>query len=372
MITFVRIWPFVCALICLAGLLLAQPDPVKEEVFGQLEGQDVKLYTLRNAKGMVVKVMNYGAIITEIHAADRQGGFANVVLGSDSFEPYAKGHPAAAAVIGRFANRIAKARFVLDGAEYGLPANNGANHIHGGIRNFAKVLWKSTIPKPAATGERSVRLEYRSVDGEEGFPGNLDVSVTYTLTDNNELRLDYEARTDKPTVLNLTNHAYFNLAGSGDVLGHEVWVGADRYTPADTERIPTGEIAPVNGTPLDFTKPTVVGLRIDQLKPDPGGYDHNFVLPESRKPGSVIARVYEPKSGRVMEVSTTQPGVQLYTGNHIRNFVGVAGAAFGRHGGICLETHHFPDSPNQPQFPSTTLRPGEVFSSSTTYRFSSR
>ncbi|HXK61956.1 MAG TPA: galactose-1-epimerase, partial [Acidobacteriota bacterium] len=332
---------------------------VAEEVFGWLEDKEVKRYTLRNAKGMVVKLMNYGATITELHVADRAGDFANVVLGSDTFDAYAKGHPAAAAVIGCFANRIAGARFVLDGKEYRLPANAGRHHIHGGTKNFSKVIWDTDLPKPRTKGERSVRFKYRSPDGEEGFPGNLEVSVVYTLTDDNELRLDYEARTDRPTVLNLTNHAYFNLAGAGDVLGHELWLAADRYTPADSERIPTGEIASVTGTPLDFTKSTSIGARIDQLKPNPGGYDHNFVLPESRKEGAVVARVYEPKSGRVLEVSTTEPGLQLYTGNHIRRFTGAGGATFGRHGGLCLETQHFPDSPNKPQFPDTTLRPGD-------------
>jgi len=348
-----------------------------EHRFGEIDGEEVKVYTLLNDNGMIVRVINYGATITEIRVPDRDGRIANVVLGSDTFEPYAKGHPGAAAVIGRFANRIAKARFSLDGVEYRLPANSGANHIHGGRKNFSKVVWKGQGLKPE---DRSyiegnwcgVRFRYRSPDGEEGFPGNLDVTVTYTLTGKNELLLDYEARTDKPTVVNLTNHAYFNLAGSGDVLNHQLWLAAEQYTPADEERIPTGEVASVKGTPLDFTTPATVGQRIDQLKPNPGGYDHNYVLPEAARRGGVIARLYEPSSGRLMEVTTTQPGVQLYTGNHVRDFVGVGGARFGRHGGLCLETQHFPDSPNKRQFPTTTLRPGEVFKSSTTYRFSTR
>ncbi len=341
-----------------------------EEAFGQIDGAQVKRYTLLNDHGMVVKVVNYGATITELRVPDRDGNIANIVLGSDTFEPYAKRHPAAASVVGRFANRIAKARFFLDGTEYRLAANSGPNHIHGGRRNFTMVVWKSEAVRLAEGS--AVRLNYRSPDGEEGYPGNLDVSVTYTLTDNNELRLDYEARTDKPTVVNLTNHAYFNLAGAGDVLNHQLWLAAEQYTPTDQERIPSGEIASVKGTPLDFTTPATIGARIDQLKPRPGGYDHNYVLPEAARQGAVFARVYEPKSGRVMEVTTTEPGVQLYTGNHVRDFVGVNGSRFGPHGGVCLETQHYPDSPNKPQFPTTTLRPGEVFRSSTTFRFSSR
>lgn len=326
------------ALLLLTGLAFSQTPGrgvvrvPTEEPFGQIDGKEVKRYTLLNDHGMVVKIMNYGATITELRVPDRDENTANVLLGSESFEPYTKRHPAAASVIGRFANRIAKARFMLDGTEYQLTANSGANHIHGGRRNFAMVVWKSEIV-PTSKGP-AVRLNYRSVDGEEGFPGNLDVTVTYTLSgDNNELRLDYEAGTDKPTVVNLTNHAYFNLAGSGDVLNHELWLSAGHYTPTDQERIPTGEIASVKGTPLDFTTPATIGARIDQLKPDPGGYDHNYVLSEAARNGAVFARVYEPKSGRLMEVVTTQPGVQLYTANHLRDFAGVDGVRFGRQGG---------------------------------------
>jgi len=348
-----------------------------EHTFGEIDGTEVKLYTLVGEHGMIVRVMNYGATITEIRVPDRDENIANVVLGSDTLEPYARGHPAAAAVIGRFANRIAKARFMLDCTEYRLAANSGANHIHGGRKNFSKVVWKGEGLLPGDrpfldVGWSAVRFRYRSPDGEEGFPGNLDVTVTYTLTDNNELHLDYEARTDKPTVVNLTNHAYFNLAGSGDVLNHELWLAADQYTPADQERIPTGEIASVKGTPLDFTTPATLGARIDQLKPNPGGYDHNYVLPKAARNGAVFARLYEPNTGRLMEVTTTEPGVQLYTGNHVRDFVGVGGARFGPHGGVCLETQHYPDSPNKPQFPTTILRPGQVFRSRTIYRFSTR
>jgi aldose 1-epimerase len=343
---------------------------VTTETWGQMpDGRPVQRFTLTNRSGMTVRLINLGAIITEIRVPDRRGHFTNVVLGSDRFDPYLNGHPAAAAVIGRFANRIAGARFTLDGTEYKLAANNGPNHIHGGPNNFSRALWMADTPA-AATGESAVRFTYRSPDGEEGYPGNLTVTVTYTLTDDNTLRLDYTAETDKPTVVNLTNHAYFNLAGTGGVLDHLLWLAATEYTPTDEQLIPTGEIAPVKGTPLDFTRPTTVGARVEQLKPRLTGYDHNFVLGavEAATP-KVIARVTHATSGRVMEVATTQPGVQLYTGNHLREFVGTDGAVFGRYAGLCLETQHFPDSPNKPQFPSTVLRPGQTFRSTTTFQF---
>jgi len=347
------------------------PQVVQSNFGTTTDGTAVKLFTLTNSRGMIVKVMNYGAIITEIRVPDRQGRLANVVLGSSTFEAY-KSHPAAAAVIGRFANRIAKARFTLDGIEYKLAANSGGNHIHGGNRNFSRMIWLAKVLPPKA-GQCGVIFTYLSKDGEEGYPGNLTTSVTYTLTDKNELRLEYEADTDKPTVVNLTNHAYFNLAGSGDSLGHELWISAKEYTPTDDQLIPTGEFAPVTGTPLDFTIPTLIGARIAQLKPRPGGYDHNYVLAkESRTEPVLFARAYEPKTGRVMEVSTTEPGVQLYTGNHVRDFVGTDGVKFGAHGGFCLETQHYPDSPNKPGFPSSIVRPGKPFRSATVFTFSVR
>ena len=333
---------------------------LEEQEFGKTqEGAVVKLFTLRNAKGVSAKVMTYGAIITEIKVPDRHGAMTNVVLGAADFDQYRKGFPAAAAVIGRVANRIAGARFSLDGVEYKLAANNGPNHLHGGRKGFAQVVWQSQA-LPAGQHEAAVQFAYLSKDGEEGYPGNLTVRVTYTLTDDNELRLDYEATTDKATPVNLTNHAYFNLAGSGDVLDHELWLAADRYTPADDQLIPTGEIAGVKGTPLDFTTPTRIGARIDQLKPKPGGYDHNFVLDSDAKSLVLTARASEPRSGRVMEVRTTEPGVQLYTGNHLR------------HGGFCLETQHYPDSVNRPTFPSTILRPGQTFKSTSSFAFSAK
>lgn len=364
---------------CVAALLTAFAQAadtpfqrIEERDFGRTEdGQTVRLFTLRNTHGLVVKVMNYGATVTELHVPDRQGQFTNVVLGSDQLEPYLKGHPAAASVIGRFANRIAKARFTLDGVAYQLAANNGPNHLHGGKRNFARVLWQAE-KVPARAGAAAVRFTYLSKDGEEGYPGNLTVSVTYTLTDDNELRLDYEARTDQATVVNLTNHGYFNLAGHGDVLGHELWLAAERYTPADDAMLPTGALAPVQGTPLDFTQPTTIGARIEQLKPRPGGYDHNYVLrPDGQRPVR-FARVTDPQSGRVLEASTTEPGVQLYTANHFRSFTGAGGAKFGPHAGFCLETQHYPDSPNQPAFPSAVVRPDRAFASTTVFKFSAK
>jgi len=334
-----------------------QSKRMAETEFGKMpDGTAVKQFTLHNAKGMVAKIISYGATITELQAADRNGALTNVVLGAATLEEYLKGVNAAS-VIGRVANRIAKARFTLDGLEYHLAANNGPNHLHGGRVGYAKVVWEAKA-LPPRNGEGSIQLTYQSKDGEEGYPGNLHVQVTYTLTDDNELRIEYEAKTDRATPVNLTNHAYFNLAGQGDVLDHELWLAADRYTPADEELIPTGQIAEVKGTPLDFTKPARIGARIEQLKPKPGGYDHNFVINNGGKSLVLAARVAEPKSGRVMEVRTTEPGVQLYTGNHLK------------HGALCLETQHFPDSVNQPKFPSTILRPGQTFSSATVFAFS--
>jgi aldose 1-epimerase len=346
---------------------------VTAQPFGKTpEGAEVTLFTLRNQHGMVVKVINYGAIITEVQVPDRTGKTANVVLGAETFDAYMKGFPAPAAVIGRVANRIAKARFTLDGVEYKLAANSGPNHIHGGRKGFAQVLWEAA-PLPDSEHDGGVQFTYLSRDGEEGYPGNLTASVTYRLTDDNELRLEYQARTDKPTVVNLTNHVYFNLAGAGDILDHELWLATNRYTPADEELIPTGEIASVLGTPLDFTKPIAIGARIEQLKPRVNGYDHNYVLPTDSRSPVLCARARDPKSGRTLEVLTTQPGVQLYTGNHLHSVVGTGGVNFGaNHPAFCLETQHFPDSIHHPNFPSTVLRPSEAFQSTTVFKFSAK
>jgi aldose 1-epimerase len=338
---------------------------LEEREFGKMpNGTAVRLFTLRNAGGMSAKFMTYGAILTELRVPDRHGVVTNVVMGADTFEQYLKGFRAPASIMGRVANRIAGARFTLDGVEYKLAANNGPNHIHG---VFDKRVWEAKA-LPPGEGRTAVQLTYLSQDGEDGYPGNVTVKLTYTLTDDNVLRLDYEAATDRATPINLTSHAYFNLAGGGDVLDHELWLAAARYTPTDDALIPTGQIATVKGTPLDFTKPARIGARIEQLNPKLGGYDHNFildgehgegeaVLPGNGKPLVLAARVREPESGRVMEVRTTEPAVQLYTGNHLK------------HAALCLETQHYPDSVNHPDFPSTILRPGQTFSSTTTFAF---
>lgn len=357
---------------CAAVKEASEKTKIEQREWGKTpDGTGVRLYTLSNGKGAIAKVMTYGAILTELRVPDRNGKFENVVLGFDNLDQYLQGSPAAA-VIGRVGNRIAKGKFTLDGKDYTLAANNGLNHLHGGRKGFDKMVWSSKA-LPTTAHEAAVELTYLSKDGEEGYPGNLAVTVTYTLTDSNELRIDYAATTDKATPVNLTNHAYFNLAGSGDVLGHELMLTADRYTLADDALIPTGEIAAVKGTPLDFTKPMTIGARIEQLKPRLGGYDHNFVLNSGGKSLALAARVSEPRTGRVMEVLTTEPGVQLYTANHLDGkLTGTGGVSYLRHSALCLETQHFPDSVNHPKFPSTILRPGQTFKSTTAFRFATR
>lgn len=362
--------------VLLLTLLHANAQPltrIEEREFGKTpDGRSVQIFTLRNAKGMTARVMTYGAALTELQVPDRAGALTNVVLGAENLEQYLNGFPATAAVIGRVANRIAGARFTLDGVEYKLNANNGQNHIHGGRKGFAQVLWQGRA-LPPSEHSAGVRLTYLSKDGEEGYPGNLTVSVTYTLTDDNELRLDYEATTDKATPVNLSNHAYFNLAGFGQVHDQELWLAADRYTLMDEQLIPTGETASVAGTPLDFTKSTPVGARIDQFKPKLNGYDHNLVL--KNEDGSLLlaARLTDLKSGRVLEMRTTQPALQLYTANHLNGKqAGIGGVFYPQHGGVCLETQHYPDSVHQPKFPSTILRPGKTFKNTTVFAFSNK
>jgi len=344
---------------------------IEERSFGNTpDGKEVRLYVLSNGNGMVAKISSYGPILTELEVPDRQGHAANVVLGFDNLAQYLQGHPGFGATIGRVANRIGKARFTLDGVEYKLAVNNGPNHLHGGIKGFDKMVWET---KSVVTNENEASVEffYLSKDGEENYPGNLSVTVTFTLTRDNALRIHYRAKTDKATPVNLTNHSYFNLAGVGDVLNHSVTIFADRYTPGDDTLIPTGEIAAVAGTPLDFRTPHLVGERIDHLKPNPGGYDHNYVLNAGGKSLALAARVTEPTTGRVMEVSTTEPGVQLYTGNFLDGKLkGLGGVQYVRHSGLCLETQHFPDAINKPNFPSVVLRPGQTFDSTTVYKFS--
>lgn len=328
---------------------------VEQADFGKTkDGSAVKLITLRNGKGMSAEIISYGAIIKELRAPDRNGEFANVVLTADSLEKYQRFN-GAAAIIGRVVNRIEGAQFELDGATYQLAVNEGKNNIHGGRKGFAQSVW-TVETAPVKEKESSVKLTYLSADGEEGFPGNLRTSVTYTLTDNDELRLDYEAETDKPTIANLTNHAYFNLAGGGSCLDHLLWIGSERYTAARADSMPTGEILSLKGTPMDFSEPTRIGDRIEQLKPSMSGYDHNYILSEDRGL-KLAARLTDPKSGRVMEVRTTQPAIQLYTGNHLA------------HTAVCLETQHYPDAIHHPNFPSIVLRPGTPLRETTVFTF---
>ncbi len=342
---------------------------LSKSVFGRLPGgSKAHLYTLENANGMRVSITNYGGIITELHVPDRQGTLADVVLGFDNLDQYLGEHPYFGATIGRVANRIAQGRFALDGKSYQLAINNGPNHLHGGLRGFDKVLWKATPIKNSG-----VKLSYSSPDGEEGYPGRLTVTVTMTLTSANELRLDYSARTNKPTPLNLTNHTYFNLAGRGDILGHELTLDAHYYTPVDETLIPTGEILKVDRTPFDFIQPRTIGSRLRELKGKPRGYDHNFVLDNGGQFLARAARVSEPVSGRVMETWTTEPGMQLYTGNFLDgSLTGKNGMTYRQCGAVCFETQHFPDSVNQPQFPTTVLRPGRIWESATLYKFSTQ
>lgn len=343
------------------------------EHFGRLaDGTAVGIFTLTNAHGLRARIMTYGATLVSLEVPDRNGVLADVNLGFDDLAGYLGTHPYFGAVIGRYGNRIAKARFALDGVEYRLAPNNNGNTLHGGIKGFDKVVWKAE-PVKTAYGA-GVKLSYLSKDMEEGFPGNLAVTVVYTLTDADELEIRYEAVTDKPTVLNLTNHAYWNLKGQGrgDVLGHRLQIEADNVTAVDSpvNLIPTGEIAPVARTPFDFTSPRAIGERITQVE---GGYDHNFVLRSGGGPLALAARAEEPETGRVLEVWTDQPGIQLYTGNFLDGtVVGKGGAAYKKHAAFCLETQHFPDSPNHPSFPSTVLRPGETFRSVTVHKFSTK
>lgn len=334
-------------------------ERVAQTDFGKTQdGSEVKLITLRNSKGMSAQIITYGAIIKELQAPDRDGNFANVVLTTDSLETFQRGFNGAAAIIGRVANRIGGAQFELDGTTYKLPANDRKSTIHGGRKGFAQSVWtiESTQMKE---NESSVKLTYLSKDGEEGFPGNLKTSVSYALTDNNELRIDYGAETDKPTIANLTNHAYFNLAGGGSCLDNILWIPSGSYTPTGADLIPTGEILPLKGTPTDFSQPTRIGDRIQQLKPQMNGYDHNYILGEG-KAMKMAARLIEPKSGRTMEVRTTQPAVQLYTGNHLG------------HTAVCLETQHYPDAIHHQNFPSIVIRPGEPLKETTLFTFSAK
>jgi len=348
----------------------AQMEVQKQEC-GQLpDGQNVDLYVLMNASGLRARVMTYGATLVSLEVPGRDGNFADITLGCDSLEGYLLASPYFGSIVGRYANRIAKGKFTLDGVEYTLAQNNGENHLHGGIQGFDKVIWDA---EPVKVEEaRGVKFVYLSKDGEEGYPGNLTCTVTYLLTDNDELRISYEAETDKATPVNLTHHSYFNLAGqgNGDVLDHELTLNADKYTPVDEGLIPTGEIRSVTDSPMDFTTPHTIGERIDQVE---GGYDHNFVLRGGGGTLILAARVYEPESGRVMEIRTTEPGIQFYSGNFLDGSItGKAGKVYHKHYGFCLEPQHFPDSPNKPNFPSTILRPGDRYMSLTVFKFTTQ
>ena len=332
--------------------------------FGTADGQAVDLYTLTNRNGMEAKITNYGGIVTSLTAPDRTNKWTDVVLGFNDLAPYLKGHPYFGALVGRYGNRIAKGRFTLNGVEYKLAVNNGENTLHGGIKGFDKVVWQATSMRTKLGPALS--LTYLSKDGEEGYPGNLTVKVVYTLTNNNELRIDYTASTDKDTVINLTHHSYFNLAGegNGDILNHVITLNANKFIPTDAGSIPTGEIRNVQGTPFDFLKPMVIGARInqddEQLKFG-SGYDHTWVINGQMGTLRQAATAYEPTSGRVMQVWTTEPGVQFYTGNFLDGtLTGKSGKLYPRRSGLCLETQHYPDSPNQSKFPTTTLKKGTV------------
>ena len=355
------------------GRAAVESGSLSKMIFGKTpDGTPVELYVLKNGQ-ITVKVMTYGAIITEIDTPDRNGKEGDVVLGFDSLEDYLGKHPYFGATVGRVANRISKGKFTLNGQEYTLAVNDGPNTLHGGLKGFDKVIWKAEpISRPDGP---SIKLTRRSPDGEEGYPGNLDVSVRFTVTEQNELKIEYTATTDKATPINLSNHSYFNLAGrtTEPVLGHELMLAADHYTPVDETLIPTGEIAPVAGTPLDFTKPTDIGARIKELKGEPTGYDHNFVLDSGGKSLALAVRVYEPKTGRVMELSTTEPGVQFYTGNFLDGTItGKDGIAYRKHHAFCLEAQHYPDSIHHANFPSAVLEPGKTYTQTTVYKFSAR
>ncbi|MGD8452795.1 MAG: aldose epimerase family protein [Phycisphaerae bacterium] len=348
---------------------------IEKQSWGETaDGQPVSLYTLTNAAGVRMRVCDVGCIIVSLTVPDRAGEMADIVLGYDRLADYVADRRHFGAVVGRYGNRIAGAQFTLEGKAYHLTANRPPNHLHGGEIGFEKVLWAGE--GLVGDGRVGVKLHYRSRDGEEGYPGNLDATVCYWLTNDNELRIEYTATTDAPTPINLTNHTYFNLAGAGngDILGHELMLAADRFTPVDESLIPTGELRPVAGSPFDFTKPTPIGARIeadDEQIRFGGGYDHNFVF--ARWDGKLrpVGTLHDPQSGRFMEMLTTEPGVQFYSGNFLNDQdVGKGGKVYGRRSGLCLETQHFPDSPNKPQFPSCILRPGKTYHHVTVYRFS--
>jgi aldose 1-epimerase len=332
------------------------------------DGESVEIFTLKNAKGVEARIINYGGIVVSLKVPDRSGAMGDVVAGFDTFDDYLKPPPYFGALIGRYGNRIGGAHFSLDGVEYKLPQNDGQNTLHGGLKGFDKRVWSAKGLSPQA-----LELTYVSKDGEEGFPGTLTTTVRYTVTDANELKIEYSAATDKNTVVNLTHHGYFNLAGDADILGHEAMINADRFTPVDKGLIPTGELKSVAGTPFDFRAAKAIGSRIedqDEQLAFGRGYDHNWVLNRTGSGLELAAKVTDPKSGRVMEVWTTEPGLQFYTGNFLDGSLKGKGKTYTRRSAFCMETQHFPDSPNKPAFPSTGLKPGDKYQTTTLYRFS--
>jgi aldose 1-epimerase len=367
----------VAAICCLAGCasLPHSNGSISQEPFGTTpDGAPVDIYTLRNSNGVEARISNYGGTVVSLKVPDRDGQFGDVVLGYDNLDDYIKDSPYFGCLIGRYGNRIANGKFSLDGQIYTLAVNNGPNSLHGGLKGFDKVVW-SARPVTSKLGP-ALELSYLSKDGEEGYPGNLRVKAVYTLTEDNGLRLDYTATTDRATVINLTQHSYFNLAGKGDILGHVVMMPAARFTPVDSTLIPTGELRPVSGTPFDFNRPTAIGERInqedEQLKFG-GGYDHNWVFNKQAGDLSLLARVAEPTTGRVLEVLSTEPGLQFYSGNFLDGtLTGKGGWVYQFRDGFCMEPQHFPDSPNQPDFPSTVLRPGQTYKNTIIYRFSTQ
>ena len=371
---------FLLALCAALAVLLCGPvaegkGTVKKSDFGSVEGQKVDLYTLTNGRGAEAQIITYGGAIVSLKVPDRRGQMGDVVLGYDDVQGYLSQTSYIGALIGRYGNRIAKGRFTLNGREYTLATNNGENHLHGGVKGFDKVVWTAR-PLNTRAGA-ALEMTYLSRDGEEGYPGDLSVRVVYTLTDANELRVDYSATTTKDTHVNLTQHSYFNLrgAGEGDILGHQLTLYASRFTPTDAGAIPTGELRPVRGTPFDFTRPHAIGERInadeEQIRLGKG-YDHNFVVNGRAGVLRKAAEVYEPTTGRVMEVLTTEPGIQFYSGNYLEGTTGKGGKTYPYRSGFCLETQHYPDTPNKPNFPSTVLRRGGRYRTTTVYRFSAR
>jgi aldose 1-epimerase len=356
-----------------SGSQSASVGVITRQRFGQMsDGTPVELFTLTNSKGAEAQICNYGGIVISLKVPDKNGQMGDVVLGYDNLAGYLKESPYFGAIVGRVGNRIANAKFTLDGKEYTLPVNNGPNCLHGGIKGFDKVVWRPQLV--SLSMGPALALHYLSRDGEEGFPGNLAVTAVYSLTEDNALRLDFTATTDKDTVVNLTQHTYFNLAGKGNILNHEVTIPADKFTPVDSTLIPTGELRRVEGTPFDFRKPMAIGVRIgqddEQLKFG-SGYDHNFVINKPLGKLGLVGRAYDPVSGRVLEVISTGPGVQFYTGNHLSGTItGKGGWTYQRRDGFCMEAQHFPDSPNHPNFPSIVLKPGQTYTNTIIFKFS--